>query len=169
MFTWVLKGPRSISRAGGHRVEVDHAACSAVGCQGDTRNPAPGASLVHVRPAGRPCPRARDLHLRDTCTIRDLPGHCFCFCFFFKPGRVCVFLACSSGPGSLFSDLGFISNPSSDRLVFINVFFPSINSHGYSLQLVMIKKCKEPPFNLTQSIAILTSVTQEGSDAGRGA
>lgn len=144
-----------------------------------------GLSGRHPEPCTRgiACPRAACL----TCGWTSLPlgqrpppeipapfvtyqdtGFFFC-CFFFKPGRVCVFLACSSGPGSLFSDLGFISNPSSDRLVFINVFFPSINSHGYSLQLVMIKKCKEPPFNLTQSIAILTSVTQEGSDAGRGA
>lgn len=58
------------------------------------------------------------------------------------PDRVCAFLACSSGPGSLFSDPGFISNPSSDCLVFINSFFSSINSHGYSLQLAMSKKCK---------------------------
>lgn len=51
------------------------------------------------------------------------------------------------------------ATPVAIALFLLIPFFPSINSHGYSLQLAMSKKCKKPPFNLTQLIAILTSAS----------
>jgi hypothetical protein len=87
----------------------------------------------------------------DTCTLRDFPGHCS------ELGRDCdcAFLARSPGPGSLFSDPGFTNNPGSNRLVFINVLFSSINIHGYSRQIPMIKNVNMLPFNLPKSICCL--------------
>lgn len=102
LFTWVLKGPRSNSRAGQHRVEVDHAFCRSVCCHGTTLHSAPGALPVHVRPVDLPLdisasgPKTSHLgYLHYSGLPRTLfltgPQLCLCFSSLFYWTRVIVF------------------------------------------------------------------------------